>query len=142
MTLLDSDDTTNDTPMSSEQEHFGRLVGNWERGVGEAHRPLTNDGYYDKWFYRPLPGSNQFTEYYLVLNIDTANMPPTEHVMLLDYCSEDDTEITCHERLEYDSVQVAYPNDDGSQTDAEHRISQRAVNTMQQYKDWEPPFLR
>jgi len=72
----------------------------------------------------------------------TASQDDFVGLRLLDYCSEDDTEITCHERLEYDSVQVAYPNDDGSQTDAEHRISQRAVNTMQQYKDWEPPFLR
>lgn len=136
---------TTDTSTSSDQrtqEHPRWLVGNWERGIGEAHRPLTDDGYYDKRFYRPLPGSNQFTDYYLALNIDTAGMPPTEHVMVLDYCSEDDSEITCHKRLEYDSVKVSYPNDDGSQSDAELRISERAVATMKQYQDWKPPFLQ
>jgi len=111
---------------------------NWHAGIGEANLPLHGGGYYLHLYYRVLPGTNQHTEHYLELRVDTVGMPPTEHALELSYNTEDGSEVIRQRRLATHSVPVTDPESEDAQADAEEEIHVLAEDVMALYADWAP----
>lgn len=112
------------------------LPANWEKGVGEASRPLTTGGYYQHRFYRRLPGSNQHVERFLELVVDTSGTPPDKHHIELNVCTEDDVEVERKQRLECESIAVNDPDSMEHQRITESYMENRAIEIMKEYADW------
>jgi|APHM01.1.fsa_nt_gi hypothetical protein len=115
---------------------------NWHSGIGEVSRPLCNGGYYQKLYYRQLPGSNQYTERFLQLTIDTLGstyaVGPQKHVLKLEYCTEDRQEVYVKRCLESEQFSVDNRNDADSQAETEADAMNRGFELMQEYSDWSP----
>lgn len=101
----------------------------WHWGGGEASRPLSERGYYLHMAYRPV-WKNQHKEQYFELRIDTAGMPPYEHVLEASLREQTDSDNNELERLGYESVQVIDPEREASQRWAESRIHELAIEYM------------
>jgi hypothetical protein len=112
---------------------------NWHSGSGEGSRPLHEGGRYLHLYYRVLPGSNQHIERFLEMRVDTSGGgPPDAHHLELNYCTEDNTEVQVHKRLETRSVDVLQRDSQAQQEQAESEIHELAEELMHEYADWTP----
>lgn len=111
---------------------------NWHAGGGEASRPLHKNGYYLHPYYRVLPGSNQHTERFLEMRVDTSGQPPEAHHIELNYCIEDGVEVKRQRHLETRSVSVLDRTSQAQQEQAEEDVHEIAEELMAEYADWTP----
>ena len=135
---------TSHTPTEGMQNHGStgewdnEYPSNWHAGIGEANLPLDDGGYYLHLYYRVLPGTNQHTERYLELRVDTVNMPPTQHALELNYNTADGREVCRQRRLTTHTVDVSEPESEDAQQNASDDIHALADHAMIQYSDWAP----
>jgi hypothetical protein len=112
--------------------------GNWHMGSGGAGGLLHQGGYYSHFYYRELPGTNQWVQRYLEARVDTEGMPPERHVLEVGYTQSDAIEATRVKDLTYRDVPVEVPDSKAAQEDAEQEIHDIAWRVMDEYKDWTP----
>lgn len=114
------------------------LAGNWEWGSGErSHEHVSDGGYYDKWAYRTLPGSNQHVERYLACHIYGEK---GRHALEIREMREDDVEAR---EVELHESRTFYPdsarkNDEDEHRRLENKAQRCAVRLMAEYADYEP----
>lgn len=106
----------------------------WTWGIGEANRPLSSRGYYMHYASRRI-WANQYRDRFYEIIVDTVNMPPTEHVLVMDLREEDMVIGDSYdlERIASHRERVIDPEREASQRDAERRIHAKAEELMAQY---------
>ena len=112
------------------------LPNGWSWSVGEASRPLSAGGYYHHPASRRV-WANQHVDRFYELIVDTAGLPPKEHVAVLSLCEERDGEINELERIATRVMPVLDPSDEESQENAERRIMAEAEALMERYPEYE-----
>lgn len=112
------------------------LPNGWLWSIGEASRPLSKGGYYHHPASRRV-WANQHVDRFYELIVDTAGLPPKEHVAVLSLCEERNGEITELERISTRVMRVSDPTDEVSQEDAERRILAEVEALMERYPERE-----
>lgn len=110
------------------------LPGNWRWSPGEASRPLSERGYYLH-VATLVVWENQHARRYYEARIDTAGMPPQQHVLDIrlreeNYNRGDSVDI---KHCVTDGLDVSDPSDEEAQETAEERIHEKARMHMDYY---------
>jgi len=112
------------------------LPNGWSWSIGESSRPLSAGGYYLRPAFRRV-WANQYVDRFYELVVDTAGLPPKEHVAILSLYEERDGDIIELERIATRVMPVLDPSDEESQEDAERRIMAEAEALMERYPERE-----
>lgn len=110
-----------------------QLPKGWQSGSGEGNRPLSDRGYYMHRYERILPGSNQHVTRMYEMVVDTAGMPPKEHVVAITKRVFDDMGTIQEHVIEVDTVDVENPNSTLDQENAKTEAHNRAEELMEKY---------